>query len=153
MDAYFGSAHEMWALRHAISEGVKNMGILVAFDLAFRRGDLMAFCDRVKAELPTRFPDVTAYEFGHIGDGGVHFNLVATRDSETAKDPHFERRVREWVYEIAVTEYGGSFSAEHAIGRKNQAYYDKYTPSPIKSIARSLKEVTSPGGLGAVRFG
>jgi FAD/FMN-containing dehydrogenase len=151
-DALFGSSHEMWALRHAISEGVKQVGKLVAFDLAFRRGDLMRFCERMKAEIPAFFPDVSVCDFGHIGDGGVHFNLVAARGSATAIDPTFERRLRDWVYDVVVNDYHGSFSGEHAIGRKNQAYYDKYTPLAVKKMARQLKMITSPAGLGAVRF-
>jgi FAD/FMN-containing dehydrogenase len=151
-DAFLGPAQETWALRHAISEGVKIMGVLVAFDLAFRRGDVMAFCDRVKAELPTRFPDVGAYEFGHVADGGIHFNLVARRDSDSARDPQFERNLREWVYDIAVNEYGGSFSAEHGIGRKNQMFYKKYTPEMMRQMAGRLKEILSPGALGTVRL-
>ncbi|HWU61721.1 MAG TPA: FAD-binding oxidoreductase [Ensifer sp.] len=151
-DAFIGPAQEMWALRHAISEGVKVLGVLVAFDLAFRRGDVMAFCDRVKAELPARFPDVGAYEFGHVADGGIHFNLVARNDSDSAGDPQFERSLREWVYDIAVNDYGGSFSAEHGIGRNNQTFYNKFTPETTRRMAGRLKEIISPGGLGTVRL-
>lgn len=143
----------MWTLRHAISEGVKQLGKLVAFDLAFRRGDLMRFCERMKADIPAFFPDVTICDFGHIGDGGVHFNLVAAHGSATAQDPTFEHRLRDWVYDVVVNDYHGSFSGEHAIGRKNQAYYDKYTPISVRKMARQLKAITSPAGLGAVRFG
>ncbi len=152
-DAFVGPAHEMWALRHALSEGVKHSGKLIAFDLSFRRGDIMAFCDRMKAEMPQAFPDVTICDFGHIGDGGVHFNLVVPKDSASASDKAFEQRLRDWVFAIAVQDFNGSFSAEHAIGRKNQAYYDLYTQQKIKDLAQGLKAITSPGALGTVRFG
>lgn len=152
-DAFVGPAHEMWSLRHALSEGVKHSGKLIAFDLSFRRGDIMAFCDRMKADMPQAFPEVTICDFGHIGDGGVHFNLVVPKDSASASDADFERRLRDWVFAIAVTDFNGSFSAEHAIGRKNQAYYDLYTQQKIKDMAQGLKAITSPGNLGAVRFG
>ncbi|MCV9998151.1 FAD-binding oxidoreductase [Pararhizobium sp. YC-54] len=152
-DAFVGPAHEMWSLRHALSEGVKHSGKLIAFDLSFRRGDIMAFCDRMKADMPQAFPEVTICDFGHIGDGGVHFNLVVPKDSASASDADFERRLRDWVFAIAVQDFNGSFSAEHAIGRKNQAYYDLYTQQKIKDMAQGLKVITSPGDLGAVRFG
>ena len=152
-DAFVGPAHEMWSLRHALSEGVKHSGKLIAFDLSFRRGDIMAFCDRMKADMPQAFADVTICDFGHIGDGGVHFNLVVPKDSASASDTDFERRLRDWVFAVAVQDFNGSFSAEHAIGRKNQAYYDLYTQQKIKDMAQGLKAITSPGELGAVRFG
>ena len=113
----------------------------------------MAFCDRMKADMPQAFPEVTICDFGHIGDGGVHFNLVVPKDSASASDTDFERRLRDWVFAIAVKDFNGSFSAEHAIGRKNQAYYDLYTQQKIKDLAQGLKAITSPGDLGTVRFG
>ncbi|RVI25928.1 FAD-binding oxidoreductase, partial [Sinorhizobium meliloti] len=152
-DALVGPPHEIWALRHALSEGVKHLGKLIAFDLSFRRGDIMAFCDHMKTEMPEKFPGVTVCDFGHIGDGGVHFNLVVAKDSPLLADATFEQRLREWVFAVAVEQYHGSFSAEHALGRRNQAFYDLYTPEKLKNMAAGLKTLTSPGKLGSVRFG
>jgi FAD/FMN-containing dehydrogenase len=151
-DAFVGPAVEMWSLRHALSEGVKHGGRLIAFDLSFRRGDIMTFCDQMKRDMPKAFPGVTICDFGHIGDGGVHFNLVVAKDDARAANPDFERRLRDWVFSIAVEQFGGSFSAEHAIGRKNQDYYDLYTPQTVRKLAAGLESITSPGPLGAARF-
>lgn len=151
-DAFVGPPAQMWSLRHALSEGVKHSGRLIAFDLSFRRGDIMAFCDRMKAEMPQAFPGVTICDFGHIGDGGVHFNLVVAKDDPVAAAPGFERRLRDWVLSVAVGQFRGSFSAEHAIGRRNQDHYDRYTPEPIRTLAAGLKSITSPGALGTARF-
>ena len=52
------------------------------------------------------------------------------------------------MFAVAVQDFNGSFSAEHAIGRKNQAYYDLYTQQKIKDMAQGLKAITSPGELG-----
>lgn len=152
-DAFIGPPEEMWALRHSLSEGVKHAGRLIAFDLAFRRADLMRFCGRMKALLEDRYPDILVCDFGHIGDGGVHFNLAVPHGSGHLDDPAFEQRLREWVFRVAVEEFGGSFSAEHAIGRKNQAFYDLYTPEALKRLAAGLKATIAPGQLGTVNFG
>jgi hypothetical protein len=53
---------------------------------------------------------------------------------------------------IVVEDFNGSFSAEHGIGRKNQAYYDLYTDPAAPQLARGLKTITSAGALGAVSF-
>ncbi|MEF0941329.1 FAD-binding oxidoreductase [Rhizobium sp. BR 362] len=151
-DALVGPPHEIWALRHALSEGVKHMGRLIAFDLSFRRGDIMRFLAHMRAEMPKHFPGITICDFGHIGDGGVHFNLVVDKNDPRLVDTGFEMALREWVFAVAVEEFGGSFSAEHAIGRKNQAFYNKYTPAEIRRLASGLKAITSPGALGAVTF-
>lgn len=151
-DAFVGPPHEMWALRHALSEGVKHSGRLIAFDLSFRRGDIMRYLDHMKAEMPKHFERVTICDFGHIGDGGVHFNLVVPTDDPRLVDDTFEAQLREWVFSVAVETFGGSYSAEHAIGRKNQVFYDRYTPEAIRRLAAGLKEITSPGPLGSVTF-
>ncbi|MER8396289.1 FAD-binding oxidoreductase [Mesorhizobium sp. M1340] len=147
-DVLVGPSHELWALRHAISEGVKAVGKLVALDIAFKRGDVMRFLKRMRTELPAAFPDVRICEFGHIGDGGVHFNLVVDRDSANAADTGYEGRIRSLVYNIVVNEYGGSFSAEHNIGRKNQIYYDRFTDERLKKFSAALKKSTSPNSIG-----
>jgi FAD/FMN-containing dehydrogenase len=151
-DAFVGPPAEMWTLRHTLSEGVKHRGRLIAFDLSFRRGDIMAFCDYMKADMPEMFPGVAICDFGHIGDGGVHFNLVVAGDDPGSLDPDFEQRLRDRVLSVAVERFGGSFSAEHAIGRKNQVYYDLYTPKAVRTLAAGLKSITSPGPLGTARF-
>lgn len=152
-DALIGPPHELWALRHALSEGVTHAGRLIAFDLAFRRGDVMRFLDVMKARMPDHFPGVTICDFGHIGDGGVHFNLVFASDDPRLLDESWEQTLREWVLAICVNEFQGSYSAEHAIGRKNQKCYDRYTPPELLRLAAGLKAITSPGPLGSVKFG
>ena len=151
-DVLFGPPRDLWSLRHALSEGVKQLGKLIALDISFRRGDITRFLQRMEAELPARFPGLRLCHFGHIGDGGTHFNLVVPRESTDAGDPAYERRLRSWVYDIVVREFGGSFSAEHAIGRKNQHFYDKFTDPRLKSLSGSLKESTSPGKIGVPTF-
>jgi FAD/FMN-containing dehydrogenase len=152
VDAFIGPPAEMWSLRHSISEGVKHLGQLIAFDLSFRRGDIMAFCNHMKVAMAGAFPDVTICDFGHIGDGGVHFNVVIANGSPMVSDPNFEQRLRDYVISIAVEQFSGTFSAEHAIGRKNQSYYDRYTPQRMRKLASGLKSIISPGQLGTVRI-
>jgi FAD/FMN-containing dehydrogenase len=151
-DALVGRAEEMWTLRHALSEGVRQSGKLFAFDLSFRRGDIMRFSTHMKAELPRRFPGITVCDFGHVGDGGVHLNLVLPRADPRATDPAFEQSLRDFVVAVAVEDFAGSFSAEHAIGRRNQAMYARYTQAELRRLAAQFRAATSPGPLGAVEL-
>lgn len=150
-DAVVGPTPTLWALRHALPEGVKHAGKVVAFDLSFRRQDVFAFCDWMKDHLPTRYPGAVICDFGHVGDGGVHFVLVfpASARFDAAEEP----ALREWIYGVAVDRFGGSFSAEHGIGRNNQTTYDRYTDEKLVHLADRLKSITSPARLGVARFG
>ncbi|NKX29996.1 FAD-binding oxidoreductase [Tritonibacter mobilis] len=150
MDALMGRPEEIWALRHALSEGVKAAGHLYAFDLSFDRGVLCDFLAFMRRDLPQHYPDLEICDFGHFGDGGVHFNLVRPAGPG---DATYEAALRQHVSDICVRQFGGSFSAEHGIGRKTQTSYDRYTPDQIKQLADGLKSITSPAPLGAARFG
>ncbi|MGI6853956.1 FAD-binding oxidoreductase [Mesorhizobium sp. 1B3] len=153
LDAFIGAPSEMWALRHSLSEGAKAAGYVVGLDLAFRRGEVMRFRERMVAMLADEFPQTEICDFGHIGDGGVHFNLVVPRDPDGGVDIDLATRLRTYVTEIAVEEHRGSFSAEHGLGRRNQHFYDRYTSQRLKQMAAQFRQATSPGAVGAVRLG
>jgi FAD/FMN-containing dehydrogenase len=118
-DALFGRPDEIWSLRHALSEGVKSAGPLIAFDLGFTRDQVIAFRAEMTDKLAEDFAMVEICDFGHLGDGGLHFNLIKT---DGPMDEFFEQELRDYVIEKAVEEFGGSFSAEHGIGPKNIRY-------------------------------
>lgn len=122
-DALFGRPEAMWALRHALSEGVKSAGPLIAFDLGFTRDQVIHFRTEMAQTLPVEFPDIEICDFGHLGDGGLHFNLIKKNGPLTLD---YELRLRDWVVDSAVEKFGASFSAEHGIGPKNIQYFQKY---------------------------
>ena len=138
-NALLGDPKKLWALRHGLSEGVQKSGKLIAFDISFTRGDIMPFLMRMKKQLPDHFPNIAICDFGHIGDGGIHFNLVLDKSDARLKNPEFETELRTWVYDIVVKDYKGSFSAEHGIGPKNVAFYERYTPEDVKRITRAIQ--------------
>lgn len=67
-----------------------------------------------------------------------------------ARTGAFEPALRELVFSVCVEDFQGSFSAEHAVGRKKQNVYDRYTPAEIRGLSALLKANTSPGQLGSV---
>jgi FAD/FMN-containing dehydrogenase len=81
----------------------------------------------------------------------VHFNLSHPGGPPSDLEA-YERRLRDWVVDICVRRFGGSFSAEHGVGRKTQSYFDQYTPERIRVLGAALKQATSPASLGAARF-
>jgi FAD/FMN-containing dehydrogenase len=134
-DALFGRPEEIWSLRHALSEGVKSAGPLIAFDLGFTRDKVIAFRTEMTQRLAKDFPMIEVCDFGHLGDGGLHFNLVKT-DGPIA--PGFERILRDYVVRYVVDDYDGSFSAEHGIGPKNLRYYEAHSTMPSRLLELRL---------------
>lgn len=151
-DARFGPPEALWPLRHALSEGVRQAGRLFAFDLAFARADVLDFRRSMSARLAADWPELEVCDFGHVGDGGIHFNLVG-HDRERCAQPGYEEALRDAVVGHAVEDFGGSFSGEHGIGRSNQRYYDRYTPEPLRTLADRFADALGIPATGAARFG
>jgi FAD/FMN-containing dehydrogenase len=151
-NALFPRPEEAWSLRHSISEGVRTQEHPIAFDLSFERGRLIEFIAYAKEKIPKHFPTLQIFDFGHLGDGGVHFNLVANVDDFQGEIAAGEAKTRDWVIETCVTKFGGSYSGEHGIGRKNLKYYNQFTSKLITQISADLKQLLSPRRLGFAQF-
>jgi FAD/FMN-containing dehydrogenase len=151
-NALLGNAEKLWHLRHSISEGVQKSGKLYAFDISFKRGDVIRFRKYMEEQITQHHPELTLCDFGHIGDGAVHSALVLDRDDPRADDAEYEINIRKWVNDIVVNDFGGSYSAEHGLGRKNMNAYHDYTPENIKDLTRAIKNSIASGHIGTTEI-
>ncbi|MCA3262684.1 MAG: FAD-binding oxidoreductase [Telmatospirillum sp.] len=151
VDALLGRGEDLWTMRHAISEGLKALGRQVGFDLSFKRSDLAPFRRHIAAALSQRYPHVLLCDFGHIGDGGVHLNLVVPPSLDMS--PGELDALRDFVIGEAVNQFKGSFSAEHGIGRSNQRFYDRHVPVGTRRVVGALGRVLAPTPIGCVQLG
>jgi len=135
----------------SLSEGVRNAGDLFAFDLGFRRDLLMSFRSDVRNRLNAEYPELEVCDFGHAGDGGIHLNLVRPKNLPAVGND-FEDQLRDFVVDIAVNDYDGSFSAEHGLGRKNQKYYNRHTEQKIKDLSGQVKNIMGSGLASSFNF-
>lgn len=152
VDAFLGRGDELWSLRHAISEGLRASGALVACDLSFRRSDIPGFRRRISEVLARRYPDFRLCDFGHIGDGGLHMNVVYRPTAGIGSRPKFVEDLRELIIQEAVEGFNGSFSAEHGLGRSNVRFYERYASKPARQAAASLLAALAPVPVGAIRL-
>jgi FAD/FMN-containing dehydrogenase len=150
-NAIFGRAEEIWSIRHALSEGVRKRGRLYAFDLSFRRGDVLRFRSAMKERLASDYPDIEVCDFGHVGDGGLHFNLIDHLPADRWA-PERERAIRDLVVHTTVETFEGSFSAEHGIGPANFRYFKSYAPPVSLQWSVALESVMSERRFGRVHF-
>jgi FAD/FMN-containing dehydrogenase len=153
-NAVIGNGSDLWQLRHALSEGTRSLGKTIAFDVSVPRSRIMAFRRAASAILACEFPQVLLADFGHIADGGLHFNVVWPKDAHAPYAPEVVKSLRDRIYDLVVREYDGSFSAEHGVGPHNIDYYRRYTDPITQAIAGRLRALSDPLKLcGAVDFG
>jgi FAD/FMN-containing dehydrogenase len=150
-DAVFAPAESLWAIRHSLSEGLRASGSVIGFDLSFKRTTVMRFRRAAAAMLARDFPELELCDFGHVGDGGIHFNLLLPAGQPLSAGRR--AALREAVLDLAINEFHGTFSGEHGVGRSNQDAYDRFTPAPVQALSAGLVELFSRSVPAAVRFG
>lgn len=143
-DALFGDQDMLWALRHGVSEALRHEGRVIAFDIALPRRHWAAFRAWGQEWLAQAYPGVRVCDFGHVADGGLHYNLVAPRDGPLALSEDEVAALRTALLDVVVERYAGSFSAEHGIGPYNRQYYQRYTAAPVRALSGQLQHTLMP---------
>jgi FAD/FMN-containing dehydrogenase len=153
-DIFPGKPAELWDIRHHVSESHRHEGEVLGFDISVPRSSMAAFIDAARALLAPKYPWIRVCDFGHWGDGGVHLNLIWKKEDAPRPTPEMKAELQPLVYDLAVTRFRGSFSAEHGVGPHNQPFYDRYTPELVREVCRTLKSRLDPAGLlGTTRLG
>ena len=136
---------EFWHVREVIPSANKAIGALASNDISVPVGAVPSFIRRGAEEL-SRFGDIRINSFGHLGDGNLHYNLFPARGRNKADYGALGKELKDVVQGL-VMEFGGSFSAEHGIGRLNVATLERYG-DPVKlSAMRAIKMALDPLGI------
>ena len=152
LDVAIDHGASLWAIRHAVPEGLRALGHVVGCDISIQRGDLSRFRRTIGAEIRDRYPQLVLCDFGHVGDGGLHFNGVWPHAAGIARADVLED-VRAHIFSAAVERFGGSFSAEHGIGPRNSGYYDRWTSPVVRTLAGKIQRAFASDAIGRVDFG
>jgi FAD/FMN-containing dehydrogenase len=141
-----GEAAQLWTLREGISESLTATGMPHKNDIALPIAALEAFCGELEALFARRYPGFEICNFGHIGDGNLHVNVMKPDDMPKEAFLAKTKEADHDMFEL-VRRHGGSISAEHGIGLLKKPYLG-YTRSPQEiAIFRAMKQVFDPKGI------
>ena len=70
-------ARALWHLRESIPLAQAEEGLNIKHDISLPVSAIPAFCSATDAALRGRFPGVRLVNFGHLGDGNLHYNVQA----------------------------------------------------------------------------
>jgi FAD/FMN-containing dehydrogenase len=139
-------ARRLWQLRESVSEAQRIEGVSIKHDIAVPTSRVAEFIRRADSALARVFPDLRIVNFGHIGDGNLHYNL-SKPDSQANRD--FIARsaeVNRIVHDIAA-ELGGSISAEHGLGQLKREEILRYKGEVEMELMRAVKRALDPQNL------
>ena len=140
-------SNAMWHLRESIPMAQSVEGLNIKHDIALPVSAITRYVADTDAALLKTFPGVRLVNFGHLGDGNLHYNVQAPEgvDGETFLREH-EAAVNTLVYD-ALAAHGGSISAEHGIGAlKRDELARRKSPVALKMM-RAIKLALDPHNL------
>jgi FAD/FMN-containing dehydrogenase len=140
-------ARALWHLRESIPLAQAEEGLNIKHDISLPVSAIPAFVEACDAALQRLQPGVRLVNFGHLGDGNLHYNVQApnSTDGERFLAEH-EHAVNVVVFD-AVAAHGGSFSAEHGIGAlKAQELAARKAPVAL-ALMHSIKDALDPQGV------
>jgi FAD/FMN-containing dehydrogenase len=137
----------MWHLRESIPLAQSIEGLNIKHDISLPISRLAAFVTSTDAALRQAVPGVRLVNFGHLGDGNLHYNVQAPEGTapEAFLRDH-EPGVNTLVYD-AVTAHGGSISAEHGIGALKRDELARRKSPVALQMMRAIKQALDPLGL------
>lgn len=139
----------LWRLRHAMSEAQKKEGPSIKHDIAVPLVELPAFLDAAEEAIRRLLPGARPCPFGHLGDGNLHFNISAPAGADESQGREFLARweeVQRTVHDIVVA-HGGSFAAEHGIGRLKRGELARLGDPGRLAAMRAMKQALDPLGI------
>ena len=140
-------ANDFWLLRDSISSAERALGPAMQHDISVPVERMPEFILEAIPAMESEFAGTRGVAFGHLGDGNVHFHILAPPDAIPGNWEDTEgKRISARVYDL-VTDWGGSISAEHGIGQMKIAELGRLGDPVALSMMRAVKQALDPNGL------
>jgi FAD/FMN-containing dehydrogenase len=134
----------LWHLRESIPLAQSQEGPNIKHDIALPVSAIARFVAHTDAALQQAFPGIRMVDFGHLGDGNLHYNVQAPQGmpAQAFMDSH-EHTVNQLVYDAVMAE-GGSICAEHGVGAlKRDQLAQRKSPVALQ-LMRAIKQALDP---------
>ena len=133
-----------WRLREEQPEGQRLEGEQLKHDISVPPGRVAEFIGAGARICNDILPGVRINPFGHLADGNIHYNL-----SPPEGHSGFDGKASD-LGQAAValaTQMGGSFAAEHGLGRAKIAIADTNRSQVERALMARLKHAFDPAGM------
>ncbi len=140
-------AQALWHIRESIPLAQAEEGLNIKHDISVPVSRIPAFVAETDALLAQAIAGVRLVDFGHLGDGNLHYNVQAPEGGDAkAFLREQEERINTLVFD-AVARHGGSISAEHGIGSLKAAKLPHYKSPVALRMMRAIKQALDPKGI------
>ncbi|MBG6072749.1 MULTISPECIES: FAD-binding oxidoreductase [unclassified Polaromonas] len=140
-------AKALWHIRESIPLAQAEEGLNVKHDISIAVSRIPEFVEVTDALLRQRIDGVRLVNFGHLGDGNLHYNVQAPEGGDAKAFLHdHEDEVNTLVYD-SVARFDGSISAEHGVGSLKTDKLPLYKSAVALSMMHAIKKGLDPQNI------
>jgi FAD/FMN-containing dehydrogenase len=140
-------ARGLWHIRESITLAQVQEGLNIKHDISIPVSRIPDFVAETDALLAREVPGVRMVDFGHLGDGNLHYNVQAPVGADgQAFLRDFEDKVNTLVFD-QVKRFGGSISAEHGVGELKAGKLPHYKDPTALAMMRAVKKALDPQNI------
>jgi FAD/FMN-containing dehydrogenase len=150
LDAAIGESEAqraaIWRIREEHPEAQKREGASVKNDVSVPVSRTPELIRRASEACRALMPGIRPVPFGHMGDGNIHMNLQQPPGMDPAAFLARSHDIMDTVNAV-VRDLGGSFSAEHGIGRLKTDMMEDWRGGAELDVMQRIKAVIDPRGI------
>ena len=140
-------ASKLWHIRESIPLAQAEEGLNIKHDISIAVSRIPEFVAATDALLEATIPGVRMVNFGHLGDGNLHYNVQAPAEGDSKAFLHDrEAEINTLVFD-SVEAFGGSISAEHGIGALKLDKLEHHKSPVALGMMRAIKLALDPQGV------
>ncbi|OWF65760.1 hydroxyacid dehydrogenase [Polynucleobacter hirudinilacicola] len=140
-------ANAFWHMREHITLAQAEEGANLKHDITIPLSSLDSFIQETDALMRKHYPGVRIINFGHLGDGNLHYNIAPPLGSDPkAFNLANEKAIHELVYS-QVERCQGSISAEHGVGQLKLEGLRAHKGDVAHDLMKTLKRALDPQNI------
>jgi FAD/FMN-containing dehydrogenase len=140
-------ANAFWHMREHITLAQAEEGANLKHDITIPLSSLDSFIQETDALMRKHYPGVRIINFGHLGDGNLHYNIAPPLGSDPkAFNLANEKAIHELVYS-QVERCQGSISAEHGVGQLKLEGLRAHKGAVAHDLMKTLKRALDPQNI------
>ena len=140
-------ANAFWHMREHITLAQAEEGANLKHDITIPLSSLDSFIQETDALMRKQYPGVRIINFGHLGDGNLHYNIAPPFGSDPkAFNLAHEKAIHELVYS-QVERCQGSISAEHGVGQLKLEGLRAHKGAVAHDLMKALKRALDPQNI------
>ena len=137
-------ARALWHIRESIPLAQAQEGLNIKHDISIAVSRIPEFVRQTDALLQQAYPGARLVNYGHLGDGNLHYNVQAPAGANAEaflRDD--EKGVNAVVYDMVDT-FKGSISAEHGVGSLKRDKLVQHKSPVALGMMRAIKQALDP---------